>query len=74
MAKRQIFYSFHFDNDVFRVQQIRNIGVLVENKPVSKNDWKTIKRGGDISIKKWADDNLEYKSCLLVLIGSDTST
>jgi hypothetical protein len=73
MAKRQIFYSFHFDNDMFRVQQIRNIGVLVENKPVSENDWTTIKRGGDISIKKWVDDNLEYKSCLVVLIGSDTS-
>jgi hypothetical protein len=26
MAKRQIFYSFHFGNDVMRVQQIRNIG------------------------------------------------
>lgn len=26
MLKRQIFYCFHYDNDVFRVQQIRNIG------------------------------------------------
>ena len=39
MAKRQIFYSFHYDNDVFRVQQIRNIGALEDNKPVSVNDW-----------------------------------
>ena len=37
MAKRQIFYSFHYDNDVFRVQQIRNIGALEDNKPVSAN-------------------------------------
>jgi hypothetical protein len=28
MAKRKVFYSFHFDNDVFRVQQIRNMGIL----------------------------------------------
>ena len=73
MAKRQIFYSFHFDNDVFRVQQIRNIGALEENKPVSANDWETVKRGGDTSIKKWVDDNLTYKSCLVVLIGIDTA-
>lgn len=26
--KRKVFYSFHFDNDVMRVQQIRNMGLL----------------------------------------------
>lgn len=73
MAKRQIFYSFHYGNDVLRVQQIRNIGALEENKPVSPNEWETVKRGGEASIKKWIDDNLKYKSCVVVLIGSDTA-
>lgn len=72
MAKRQIFYSFHYDNDVFRVQQIRNIGALEDNKPVSTNEWETVKRGGESSIKRWIDENLRYKSCLVVLIGSET--
>lgn len=74
MAKRQIFYSFHFDNDVFRVQQIRNIGALEENKPVSANDWEQVKRGGEASIKRWINENLNYKSCLVVLIGSETAS
>ncbi len=73
MAKRQIFYSFHYDNDVFRVQQIRNIGALEDNKPVSANNWETVKRGGETSIKKWIDENLKYKSCLVVLIGNETA-
>lgn len=73
MAKRQIFYSFHYNNDVFRVQQIRNIGALEVNKPVSVNEWETVKGGGNNAIKKWIDDNLYYKSCLVVLIGSETS-
>lgn len=73
MAKRQIFYSFHYDNDVFRVQQIRNIGALEENKPVSVNDWETVKKGGETSIKKWIDENLKYKNCLVVLIGTETA-
>lgn len=30
MTKRRVFYSFHYENDVMRVQQIRNIGVLEE--------------------------------------------
>lgn len=73
MAKRQIFYSFHFDNDVMRVQQIRNIGSLEENKPVSVNEWEQVKRGGDKAIKNWIDDNMKYKSCVVVLVGSATS-
>ncbi len=51
MAKRQVFYSFHYDNDVFRVQQIRNIGALEDNKPVSANDWEKVKKGGDKAIE-----------------------
>ena len=73
MAKRKIFYSFHYDNDVFRVQQIRNIGTLEDNKPISVNDWENIKRGGEASIKKWIAENLKDKSCLVVLIGSETA-
>lgn len=71
-TKRQIFYSFHYDNDVFRVQQIRNMGALEENKPVSANEWETVKKGGDAAIKKWIDDNMKYRSCVVVLIGEDT--
>ena len=71
-TKRQIFYSFHYDNDVFRVQQIRNIGALEDNKPVSHNDWETVKRGGDKAIEKWIDDNMKYRSCVVVLVGEDT--
>lgn len=73
MTKRQIFYSFHYDNDVLRVQQIRNIGSLEDNKPVSINDWETVKKGGDKAIEKWIDDHMNYRSCVVVLIGEDTS-
>lgn len=71
-TKRQIFYSFHYDNDVFRVQQIRNIGALEDNKPVSANDWETVKRGGNSAIEKWIEDNMKYRSCVVVLIGIET--
>ena len=73
MAKRQVFYSFHFDNDVMRVQQIRNIGAIEDNKPVSVNQWEEVKKGGEAAIKKWINDNLKYKSCVIVLIGEETA-
>jgi len=73
MAKRQVFYSFHYDNDVFRVQQVRNMGVIEGNPPASVNDWEEVKRGGDNAIKRWIDNNMNYRSCVIVLVGSDTA-
>ena len=72
--KRQVFYSFHFDNDVMRVQQVRNIGVIEGNTPVSPNDWEQVKRGGEGAIKKWIDDNMKYKNVVVVLIGEETAS
>ena len=74
MPKRQIFYSFHFDNDVMRVQQIRNIGALEDNKPVAANEWEEIQKKGEASIKKWINDNMEYRSCVVVLVGEKTAS
>jgi hypothetical protein len=74
MAKRKTFYSFHFKNDVMRVQQVRNIGALEDNKPVSPNDWETVKKGGDTAIKKWIDENMNGRSCVVVLIGEETAS
>ncbi|MCM8562255.1 TIR domain-containing protein [Pseudomonas shahriarae] len=73
MAKRKVFYSFHFDNDVMRVQQIRNMGVIEGNTEVTVNEWEKVKNAGDAAIKKWINDNMSGKSCVVVLIGKDTS-
>lgn len=71
--KRQVFYSFHYGNDVRRVAQIRNIGALEDNKPVSENAWEEVKKKGDKAIEKWIDDNMKYRSCVIVLIGEETA-
>lgn len=73
MPKRQVFYSFHFDNDVMRVQLIRNIGSIEDNKPVSINDWEEVKKKGNAGIEKWIDENMNYRSCVIVLIGEETA-
>lgn len=69
---RKIFYSFHFDNDVMRVQQVRNMGVVEGNTPVSPNNWEEVKKKGDKAIENWIDDNMYGKSCVIVLIGTET--
>lgn len=70
---RRIFYSFHYLPDNWRVSQVRNIGAIEGNKPASDNDWETITKGGDKAIEKWIDEQLNGRSCVVVLIGSATA-
>lgn len=70
--KRQVFYSFHFDNDVMRVQQVRNMGVVEGNVAVTPNTWEEVKRKGRASVEKWIEENMKYRSCVVVLIGAET--
>ncbi|WP_426293288.1 TIR domain-containing protein [Dyadobacter endophyticus] len=69
---KSVFYSFHFDNDVFRVQQVRNMGALDGNPPVTANEWESIKRKGAAAVQNWIQDNMAYKKCAIVLIGTQT--
>jgi hypothetical protein len=73
MAREPVFYSFHYDNDVFRVQQIRNMGMVAGDEPVSPNDWEQLKRTGNAAVERWIDENMKYKRCVIVLIGSETA-
>lgn len=73
MAREAVFYSFHFDNDAMRVQQVRNIGMIEDNAPVSVSDWENIRRKGEAAIRKWIDDTMAYRRCVVVLVGSETA-
>jgi len=70
---RRVFFSFHYDPDNWRASQVRMMGAIEGNPPVSDNDWETITRGGAPNIEKWIKGQLEGKSCTVVLIGSDTA-
>jgi len=73
MIKRQVFYSFHYKPDSWRVSQFRNIGTIERNKPASDNDWEKIIGEGDESIKKWIKEQMKYRSCTIVLVGNKTA-
>ena len=71
--KRKVFFSFHYQKDNWRVQQVRNMGVIEGNTIATPNNWETIARKGDEAIKNWIDQHLMGCSCLVVLIGEETS-
>lgn len=70
---RKVFYSFYYKEDNWRASQVRNMGVIEGNQPVSDNDWEQIKIGGDEAIKRWINQQLNGRSCTIVLIGTNTA-
>ena len=70
---RKVFFSFHYVPDNWRASQIRQIGAIEGNRPCSDNDWESVTKGGDKAIKKWIEDQLYGKSCVVVLVGAGTA-
>lgn len=63
--KRQVFFSFHFGNDVWRVGQIRNIGTIEGQELFSDNGWEKVRLKSDSAIKAWINKMyLDYKKGL----------
>lgn len=70
---RKVFYSFHYEPDSWRVAKIRNIGTVEGNRPATSNKWEEVKKGSDKAISKWIDDNMNNRTCLVVLVGKNTA-
>lgn len=72
-TKRQVFYSFYYKLDCWRASQVRNIGTIEGNKPAPDNEWEKITSAGDDAIKRWINEQMKYRSCTVVLVGSKTA-
>lgn len=72
---RRVFFSFHYGNDVFRVNQVRNSWVT-QGKQVAgfidKAEFEKIEKSGQKAIENWIDNQLEGTSVTVVLIGEKT--
>ncbi|MFI9610937.1 TIR domain-containing protein [Streptomyces sp. NPDC052023] len=73
MAKT-VFYSFHYEQDVHRVQLVRNINALEAQPLLNSQDWEQVRRRGDEAIKNWIHEQMAYKKAVIVLIGKHTAS
>lgn len=71
---RRVFFSFHFDGDFWRTQQVRNMGSLEGQSLCTANTWEEVKRKGDAAVEQWIEDNMHGKSCVVVLVGAQTAS
>jgi hypothetical protein len=73
---RRVFFSFHYDRDIFRVSQVRNCGVTKGNYEqagfIDHADWESLERKGEEAIKRWINSELNGASVTVVLIGAET--
>ena len=74
MAKRQVFFSFEYRKDAWRASQVRNMGKVSDSSTFSDNDWEEVKNKSDTAIKKWIDEQMAKRSCIVVLVGKTTSS
>lgn len=72
-VRRRVFFSFHYERDVWRAAQIRNMGVVEGNEPFSDNAWEEVKQGGDAAIERWVRQQMDGRTCCVVLIGTETA-
>lgn len=72
---RRVFFSFHYDHDVFRSWPVRNSNVVATVDGAGffdEGEYRKAKAGGDAAIKRMIDDHLGRSTVTCVLIGTYT--
>lgn len=74
---RRVFFSFHYERDIWRASQVRNSWVTKPDREAAwfwdAASWEEVKKKGDEAIKRWIRDQLNGTSVTVVLIGTETS-
>ena len=73
---RRVFFSFHYQRDIWRINQIRNIPNVTGCAAAGFQDaslWEEAKKKSDAAIKKLIDDGLNNTSVSVVFIGEKTA-
>lgn len=74
---RRVFFSFHYERDIFRVMQVRNSWIIpgVEEAGfIDQAAFEQVRRRGEAAVERWIDDQLHNTSVTVVLIGTETAS
>src|SRR5580704_2377543 len=73
---RRVFFSFHYQRDLWRVNVVRNSGAIESIAAGGFHDaslWEETRRKGDVAVKKLIDSGLDSTTVTVVLIGAETA-
>jgi len=74
---RRVFFSFHYQRDIFRANVVRNSWVTREREAAGFFDaslWEDAQTRGEAAIRALIDDGLKNTSVTAVLIGLQTAS
>ena len=74
---RRVFFSFHYQRDIWRVNQIRSIPNVTGCSAAGFQDgslWEEAKKKSDAAIKTLIDEGLKNTSVTVVFVGSQTAS
>jgi hypothetical protein len=74
---RRVFFSFHYERDIWRANVVRNCWVTKDREAAGFFDaslWEEAKKKGDGEIKKLIDSALKNTTVTAVLIGKETAS
>ncbi|MBU2610295.1 MAG: TIR domain-containing protein [Chloroflexi bacterium] len=73
---RRVFFSFHYQRDIWRVNQVRNLPDIIGTSAAGFQDaslWEKAKKEGDAVVKRMIDNALEGTSVTVVCVGNQTA-
>ena len=73
---RRVFFSFHYQRDLWRVNVVRNSGAIEGIAAAGFQDaslWEETKRKGEIAVQQLIDSALKGTTVTVVLIGAETA-
>lgn len=74
---RRVFFSFHFERDIWRANQVRNSNVVAGTDGAGffdHSEYEEARKKGDENIKRLIREKLSGTSVTVVLIGSETAS
>lgn len=74
---RRVFFSFHYSNDIWRANQVRNCNVISGADTAGffdHSEYEQAKKEGSEAIKRMILRNLKNTSVTVVLIGAETAS
>lgn len=71
---KAVFFSFHYDRDVHRVQLVRNINALEGQPLLDSQQWEQVRKKGTAGIEEWINREMAYKKAVIVLVGRETAS
>lgn len=73
---RRVFFSFHYQRDIWRVNQIRSMPNIIGSAAAGFHDaslWEEARKKGDAAVKKLIDSGIQNTSVTVVCIGAKTA-